>query len=210
MNKNLKYGIYFTLAALGTYGLIRLLKRKTDSPEGYTPETNTDTGGGLTIDKLSKPLNKNKTLSQGATGAEVRELQRLVGAETDGVFGPMTLDALQRAAGVSSTTLAKLPAQMAAVTARNNASAADAAMKSKFPKGKSVVAAVPFKGYAYMYRNNSYYNTNSDGLILGSKEFRETADLGTVYDYSNGLVIIKLREPINGYDYMGVKSTWIK
>lgn len=210
MNKNLKYGIYFTLAALGTYGLIRILKRKNQAPEGVDVNIDPGSGSGLTIDKLSKTLNRNKTLSQGSTGPEVRELQRLVGADADGVFGPMTLAALQRAAGVSSTTLAKLPAQIAAVTARNNANAADAAMKSKFPKGKSVVAAIPFRGYAYMFRNNSWYNTNSDGLILGSQEFRETADLGSVHDYSNGLVIIKLRQPINGYDYMGVKSTWIK
>lgn len=215
MNKNLKYGIYFTLAALGTYGLIRLLKRNNQSGNSM-PDTQPGTGSGLTVDQLSKQLNKNKVLAQGTTGAEVREMQRMIGlsgSDVDGIFGPQTLAALQNAAGVTSTTLAKLPSQIASVTARKNASSADAAMKSKFPKGKSVTAAVPFKGYAYIYRNNGWFNTNADGFILGSAEFRETADLGTVYDYnpaSSGMIIIKLREPINGYDYMGVKSTWIK
>ncbi len=50
-------------------------------------------------------LNKNKILSKGSKGLEVRELQRLLGVAIDGDFGPDTLAALKAKKGVSSISL---------------------------------------------------------------------------------------------------------
>jgi hypothetical protein len=215
MNKNVKYGIYFALAALGTYGLVRVLKKRNEPQSPYAPDAAPPaTSGGLQISQLSKSLDKNKTLSQGSTGLEVKEMQRQLGVTQDGIFGPLTLQALQSKAGVSSTTLANLPSQISAVSARASAAKTDATMKSMFPIGKSVTAAVDFNGAAYINRNNDWYSTDSNGNNLPRKQFKKTADLGTVYAYPPsypGWLIIKLSEPIDDdYPYMGVKSTWVR
>lgn len=45
---------------------------------------------------LPEPVPGSRTLRLGCTGADVRELQRRVGAVADGAFGPATLAAVQR------------------------------------------------------------------------------------------------------------------
>jgi hypothetical protein len=54
---------------------------------------------------ISTGLNRNKLLSKGIKGAEVRELQSLLNVKVDGDFGKITLNALQKAKGVSQTSL---------------------------------------------------------------------------------------------------------
>ncbi len=81
--------------------------------------TTTTSGGGLfpSGSGSSGPLDENKLLMQGMTGAEVTELQKLINQgytingidkniSTDGVFGPITANALFQLIGRWQITLA--------------------------------------------------------------------------------------------------------
>lgn len=97
------------------------------------------------------------------------------------------------------------------------------AIMTKFPIGKNVMAAVAFRTPASELRNNSWLTTDTNGNTLPSREYKKTADVGSVHGYStsvNGgiLIVLKLKTPIEGetndgitrvYNYMVVKPTWI-
>lgn len=54
---------------------------------------------------LTVPLDRNKLLRKGSKGAEVRELQRMLGVKSDGDFGDITLSALQKSKGIIEISL---------------------------------------------------------------------------------------------------------
>ncbi len=91
------------LGLLATAGILMSAKKKPIVPEEPTEEP--------TPAPVPKPspivLDKNKTLKKGVKGAEVRELQRLLGITADGDFGPATEKALLKAKGVTSIALSK-------------------------------------------------------------------------------------------------------
>lgn len=96
------------LLAVGTIGYLYWKKKKKeknddllldDIPEPPTVIDNPTPQTGAYLDR-------NKVLSKGSKGLEVRELQRLLGVTIDGDFGANTLKALQSKKGVSSISLA--------------------------------------------------------------------------------------------------------
>ncbi|KLT67932.1 peptidoglycan-binding domain-containing protein [Flavobacterium sp. ABG] len=74
----------------------------TEVPEPDTVVPQNDT---IKIPSTGAVLDKNKLLSKGSKGVEVRELQRLLGVTIDGVFGNKTSLALQSKKGVSRISL---------------------------------------------------------------------------------------------------------
>ncbi|RUT67731.1 LPXTG cell wall anchor domain-containing protein [Flavobacterium cupreum] len=96
------------LLAVGTIGFLYWKKKKKekendllldDIPEPPTVVSNPVPTAGATLDR-------NKVLSKGSKGLEVRELQRLLGVKIDGDFGSNTLTALQKKKGVAKISLA--------------------------------------------------------------------------------------------------------
>lgn len=69
-------------AAVGGTGI------KIPGATGGTSTNNTPATTGPT------PLDYNKLLQEGSKGPEVKELQRITGANTDGIFGPRTKKSL--------------------------------------------------------------------------------------------------------------------
>ncbi len=57
------------------------------------------------IPKKVKKSKKAKRLAKGSKGAEVKKLQESLGVKADGVFGPKTEEALQKATGARSVTV---------------------------------------------------------------------------------------------------------
>lgn len=108
------------LVGVGAVGVvvggIHLLKNKksntpvnnsyeaTQVPTIATPTINPNKGSAkrkaTKTATAQKPLNKNLLLKKGSKGAEVTELQKLLGAEVDGDFGQKTQAALFEAKGV--------------------------------------------------------------------------------------------------------------
>jgi LPXTG-motif cell wall-anchored protein len=74
----------------------------------------------ITQPKQQTTLNRSLTLRNGSRGNEVKELQRKLGADADGIFGSKTEDALIKTKGVRSISLnqfdgkTKLPVKQAA------------------------------------------------------------------------------------------------
>lgn len=99
------------LLGVGAIGFLYWRKKKkekdqqeliTDIPE---PPTILATPIAENTPTVGAVLNKNKILSKGSKGLEVRELQRVLGVTIDGDFGAKTLAALQAKKGVSSISL---------------------------------------------------------------------------------------------------------
>ncbi len=225
MNKKLKYGLIFIGTLAGAYAVIKLIKGKgatASSPD----EVIAPDGVGYTPKALS--LDRNKVLKVGVMNSpEVKSLQRILGfsgGDVDGDFGPKTLAALKAQAGVADTTLAKVEMQIASLAASTSAKQKVTAVKSQFPIGKSAVAAITFRASAYIFRNSDWYSTDADGNALPSKEYKASSDVGKIADYKTSdpnIVIVKVTKPFGGsstlgyqttkdYEYIGVKSTWIK
>ena len=101
------------LAILGLFFLWKKKQQqqKADELANYIPEPEPaapSSGGGGSSSKPQQgaTLDRNKLLKVGSKGLEVRELQRLLGVEIDGIFGSKeTLPALQNAKGVSEISL---------------------------------------------------------------------------------------------------------
>lgn len=95
------------LLALGTIGFLYWKKKKKEKDDDLLlddiPEPPTVVNP---IPTAGASLDRNKLLSKGSKGLEVRELQRLLGVAIDGDFGANTLKALQAKKGVSSISLA--------------------------------------------------------------------------------------------------------
>ncbi|TPG44372.1 peptidoglycan-binding domain-containing protein [Flavobacterium pectinovorum] len=96
------------IVALGTIGFLYWQKKKKekdndllldDIPEPPNVIDNPTPQAGASLDR-------NKVLSKGSKGLEVRELQRLLGVNVDGDFGANTLKALQSKKGVVKISLA--------------------------------------------------------------------------------------------------------
>ncbi|WP_337967192.1 LPXTG cell wall anchor domain-containing protein [uncultured Flavobacterium sp.] len=96
------------LLAIGTIGFLYWKKKKKekeddllvdDIPEPPNVIDNPTPQAGASLDR-------NKVLSKGSKGLEVRELQRLLGVAIDGDFGANTLKALQSKKGVVKISLA--------------------------------------------------------------------------------------------------------
>ncbi len=215
MNKTLKYGLIFAGTCGAAYLIIKLVKGKgKDAANGAADIVPVTTGDGVTRTPRVSNLNRDKILKINLyDSAEVKALQRILGIDDDGDFGPNTLAALQKQAGVDETTLNKVELQIAAILAKLKASQTASTVRTKFPFGKAVVAAITFRASAYVYRNAAWYPTDSEGNPLPTKEFKATADVGTVHDYSKtnpDVVIIMLKNRLDNYSYIGVKSSWIK
>lgn len=95
------------LLAVGTIGFLYWKKKKKENEDNLLiddiPEPPTVVNP---IPTAGASLDRNKALSQGSKGLEVRELQRLLGVNIDGDFGANTLKALQAKKGVSKISLA--------------------------------------------------------------------------------------------------------
>lgn len=214
MNRTLKYALMFAGAAFGTYGLIRILKNRNQDAYEPSPQGGSGSGTGLTLDKISKSINRNLVLKLGSRGEEVRLLQKILGVPADGIFGSgETLPALKSMAGVDQTTLSTIDGQIAAMRMKVAQQQAASAIRTNFPVGKSVTAAATIRVYANLFRNGDWFSTDADGKPMPSKEFLKTADLGKVFDYSKtypDVVILKMTNPVGGYQYAGVRASWIK
>ena len=94
------------LLAVGTIGFLYWKKKKKENEDNLLiddiPEPPTVVNP---IPQVGASLDRNKVLSKGSKGLEVRELQRLLGVTIDGDFGANTLKALQAKKGVSTISL---------------------------------------------------------------------------------------------------------
>lgn len=90
--------IIIGLGLLATAGVLMSAKKNPTVPEPVAEPTPAPKPSPIVLDK-------NKTLKKGVKGAEVRELQRLLGISADGDFGPATEAALLKAKGVTQITL---------------------------------------------------------------------------------------------------------
>jgi len=209
MNRTLKYSLYFGVAALSTLILVKLLRKKEEEPVIDLPSPS----GGVTLNNIPKSINRSAILVFGSKGAEVKELQKILGVTADGIFGKDTQAALAAKTGQTSASLNTVSRIMAEYAAKKALEAKLSGIKSTFPVGKPVTAAATFRAFAYQFRNGDWYPTDANGKSLPSKEFLKTADMGKVFGYGKAdpnLIIIELPQTIEGWRYAGVKSTWIK
>lgn len=101
------------LLAVGTIGFLYWKKKKKEKEDDLLlndiPEPPTILATPIVANPIptaGASLDRNKVLSKGSKGLEVRELQRLLGVSIDGDFGANTLKALQAKKGVSKISLA--------------------------------------------------------------------------------------------------------
>lgn len=163
------------VAGIGLVGYLYWRKKQkqkeqdflTDIPE--PPPTIPDIIPDL-IPKTGAVLNKNRVLSKGSKGIEVRELQRLLGITIDGVFGNDTLSALKGKKGVSRISIN-------AYSKSKN--------KSKFPSKEMPTARVtPRKGQKIMANQNDVSIYNAKRMANGSYFNSGTKPLiGSSFDY---------------------------
>lgn len=106
-NKNLLIVLGLIGIAVGGYFLFNKEDKKIVENQNNNDEENIDETIQEPIQNVipNKPLDYSKVLKLGSTGAEVKELQRLLGISQDGVFGPQTQSALFNKRGVYQTTL---------------------------------------------------------------------------------------------------------
>lgn len=215
ISKNVKYGLVVAGCGLLTYIIVRALKKKDeDTGEGLYVDISSNTGNSKPVKvSSSTTLDKTVVLGEGSKGDEVKALQKILGVTADGVFGPKTLAALKAQTGSAQTSLKSIEAAIAASKAKSASIAAINNVKTNFPIGKSVIAKIKVRAYSQVNRNNDWFSTDNDGNPLPSKEFLETANVGTVADYRKSdpsIVIVKLATPIEGKSFAAFKSTWLK
>jgi hypothetical protein len=132
----------------------------------YIPDE-TPTG---TPKSISTGLDRNKLLSKGSKGAEVRELQRLLNVKVDGDFGKNTLTALQKAKGVSQISLNQFQAAKTIATPVIKTVAKAVVKPAALPKAgvKLMVIVSNAKLYkAKRIANGSYTNTGEKSIFGG-------------------------------------------
>jgi hypothetical protein len=140
----------------------------------YIPDE-TPTG---TPKSISTGLDRNKLLSKGSKGAEVRELQRLLNVKVDGDFGKNTLTALQKAKGVLQISLNQFQAVKTTATPVIKTVAKAVVKPTALPKaGVKLMVKV---SNATLYKakkiaNGSYTNTGEKIMFGGSLGYGESA-----------------------------------
>lgn len=167
------------LIGVGSVALIGIgylyWKKKQDEKQveeipNYIPEETPST----TAKAINTGLDRNKLLSKGSKGAEVRELQRLLNVKVDGDFGNITLTALQKAKGISQISLNQFQAAKTVATPVAKAVAAPVTL----PKvGAKLMVTVP---NATLYKakkiaNGSYTNTGEKSLFGSGLAYGESA-----------------------------------
>lgn len=163
-----KYAAEWTLAGVLVFGSIVYFVTK-------AKKANSAIVQDIAVDETAPipvTLNQNLVLQNGSRGAEVAELQRLLGINADGIFGSQTEAALKTAKGVTKITLA----QWKTIPTVNN---------NYLPVGTVVMANIapstPTKTYkAVKKADGSFYLDNSvvDSVKYGQK-------VGKIVGYSS-------------------------
>ncbi|WP_189337121.1 hypothetical protein [Flavobacterium laiguense] len=133
-------------------------------------------------------LDRNKLLGKGSKGKEVKELQSLLNVKDDGDFGKITLNALQKAKGVSEISLnrfqtintiatpAAAPVAKTATKTATNTAAKPVAKPVALPKvGAKLMISVPT---ATLYNSKKIANgsyTNTGEAVWGKFSYGESA-----------------------------------
>lgn len=162
------------VAAIAVLGFLYWKKKQNENQAeeipNYIPEEIPSTPAKTT----STGLDRNKLLSKGVKGHEVRELQRLLKVKVDGDFGKNTLTALQKAKDVSQITLNQFQAVKTVATPVANTIAKAVAL----PKaGTKLMVTIP---NASLYKakkiaNGSFTNTGEKSLFGSSLAYGESA-----------------------------------
>jgi hypothetical protein len=167
------------VGVVGVLGLVYLnWKKKQDEKQteeipNYLPEETPKT-----------ELDRNKLLGKGSKGEEVRALQSLLNVKADGDFGKITLNALQKAKGVTQISLNQFQVTNAIATPIVTPAAkpiAKAVVKPvALPKvGAKLMISVPSSTLykAKKIANGSYSNTGEKSLLGSSLAYGESAGI---------------------------------
>lgn len=231
--KNRALIVFGSLVVIGSIGYYLWSKSKKSEGEGSsepTPDDKPIVGKGTT--EPPKPIGEKKQIELPAyinSVERVKEFQdyldyafpkwlkgkKLNQGSGYGTFGPSTKSAWNLYGKDFERWEKSIKSQTDATQKQNQLNA----IKSKFPKGKSVLANITFRAIANVFRNGGWYKTDINGNKLPSKEFLATAQLGKVVEVLNdGNVVVQLTTPIQGgnllfstnYWYIQGPSYWFK
>lgn len=127
-------------------------------------------------------LDRNLVLKQGVRGNEVKELQRLLGVAQDGIFGPITENALMQLKGVRQITLATF-----ATTLTLNQNALPVGTQVMAGRGGAVLNRAEKAANGYYYDSGSVWTTVDFGKKIGDIKGVSATKANYVINYTGGL-----------------------